>query len=86
MAVLVAAEYTLAPLATLITLIAINLGPVSVVSTVMATRPLFVFVYSTLFSLPAIRLLEEPLERNTLAVKLTSLVMIIIGIGALSLL
>ena len=62
------------------------MGPVSVVSTVMATRPLFVFFYSTLFSLPAIRLLEEPLERNTLAVKLASVALIVIGIGALSLL
>jgi drug/metabolite transporter (DMT)-like permease len=85
-AVLVASEYTLAPLATFITLLAIQLGPVSVVSTVMATRPLFVFCYSTLLSIPAIRLLEEPLERHTLAVKLASVILIVTGIGALSLL
>jgi drug/metabolite transporter (DMT)-like permease len=80
------AEFSLAPLATLLNVTAVNLGPVSLVATLTGTRPFFVFVYGTLLSLPAFRLLEEPLERNTLMVKLTSIVMIVAGIGALTLL
>lgn len=80
------AEFSLAPLATLLNIMAVNLGPVSLVSTLTGTRPFFVFIYGTLLSAPAFRLLEEPLERSTLVVKLTSIAMIVGGIGALTLL
>jgi drug/metabolite transporter (DMT)-like permease len=84
--VLFLAEFSLAPLAVVLNVIAIDLGPVSLVSTLTATRPIFVFIYGTLLSMPALRLLEEPLERGTLAVKLAAIMMVVGGIGALTLL
>ena len=80
------AEYSLAPLAVALNVTAISLGPVSLVATVTATRPIFVFIYSTLFSTAAIGLLHEPLDRSTLAVKLAAIVMVVGGIAALTLL
>ena len=80
------AEFSLAPLAVMLNVTAINLGPVSLVSTITATRPLFVFIYGTLLSTPTFPLLEEPLAPRTLAVKLVAIVMIVGGIAALTLL
>ncbi|MCH7785954.1 MAG: EamA family transporter [Chloroflexi bacterium] len=65
---------------------AISLGPVSLTSTLMSTRPLFVFVLSVLASSSVWRLLDEPLDRKTLANKLISTTMIVAGISAISLL
>ena len=86
MLLLLLAEFSLAPLAVMLNVVAINLGPVSLVSTLTATRPLFVFIYGTLLSTSALPLLEEPLERSTLAVKLGAIMMIVGGIAALTLL
>ena len=80
------AEFSLAPLAVMLNVTAISLGPVSLVSTMTATRPLFVFIYGTLLSTKAFPLLDEPLDPRTLAVKLVAIVMIVGGIAALTLL
>ena len=65
---------------------AIDLGPVSLVGTVMSTRPLIVLAFSILFSTRFWRLLDEPLDRKTLANKLVSTVMIVAGISVIALL
>ena len=83
--VLFLAEFSLAPLAMLLNVTAVNMGPVSLVSTITATRPLFVFIYGTALSTSAFRLLEEPLDTRTLFVKLVAIGMIIGGIATLSL-
>jgi drug/metabolite transporter (DMT)-like permease len=80
------AEFSLAPLAVFLNVVAINLGPVSLVGALTGTRPFFVFIFSSLLSAGAWRLLNEPLERGTLAVKLASIIMIVGGISALTLL
>jgi uncharacterized membrane protein len=69
-----------------LTLWAIDLGPVSLVSTVMSTRPLIVLAFSVLFSTRFWRLLDEPLDRKTLTNKLVSTAMIVAGISAIALL
>ena len=46
---------------------AIYSGPVSLVSTVMATRPLFVFALGIVLSIGVSNVLNEPLERKILA-------------------
>ena len=66
-------------------LLATSLGSVSVVSAFAATRPLFVFIATIVLSRPPWRLLDESLERNILALKFTSIAIIIAGIVALSL-
>ena len=79
------AEFSLAPLAVLMNVTAISLGPVSLVSTITGTRPIFVFIFGTFLSTSRIRLLEEPLDPKTLMVKLISIAMIVVGIGVLTL-
>ena len=76
----------LAPGSVALTLLAIDLGPVSLVSTLIATRPFFVFLYSSVLSSPRVRFLDEPLHRETLALKFVSIVLIIGGVSALQLL
>ena len=86
LALLLLAEYLMAPAAILLNVTATNLGPVSLVSTLTAARPLFVFIYGTILSVPALRLLDEPLDRNTLGIKLVSVAAIIGGVAVLTLL
>ena len=83
---MVAAESVLAPVASLLTVWAISLGPVSLVSAVTGVRPLFVFLYSTLLSAPWWRVMDEPLEGRTLAVKLAAALLVVGGIFGLALL
>ena len=80
------AEAIIALPAIVLTQWGVSLGPVSLTTTVMSSRPLFVFGVSALLSTGAVRLLNEPLDRDTLTKKGASIVMIIAGIGALSLL
>ncbi len=86
LAMVVAAEFVLAPIAALSVTVATSLGPVSLVAAISATRPFFVFILTTILSMPPVGLLNEPLERNTLALKLVSVALIVAGTGALSLL
>ena len=80
------AEFALAPFAVWLNVAAISLGPVSLVATATATRPLFVFLCSALCSTRLFPLLEEPLELHTLTVKLAAIGMVLAGIAALTLL
>ena len=61
-------------------LAAIYSGPVSLASTVMATRPLFVFALGVLLSLGVSNVLNEPLEGRILAAKLLAIVMTVGGV------
>ena len=73
-----------------LTIWAIDMGPISLVATAMSSRPLFVFMMSVGLSIPLgvsrWKLLNESLDRRTLAVKLVSTAMIVLGISAVSLL
>lgn len=80
---LLMSEVILVPIAVTTMIAATKLGPISLVATIAGTRPIFVFFYSTILSLPAIRLLNETLDRRTLVIKLASMAMIIMGIMSL---
>ena len=67
-----------------LTLWAIYSGPVSLVVTVMAVRPLFVFILGIALSLGVSRVLDEPLEGKILAAKLAAIVLTIGGVIAVS--
>ena len=82
----VVSEFIMAPVGSLSLAGATSLGPVSLVSTMATTRPIFVFVITAVLSSPHLRVLEEPLERKTLALKAVSLVLIVGGTTALTLL
>lgn len=83
--VLLLTEAIVAPAAVVLTVWAVQLGPVSLASTLSATRPLFVFVYSALLSTRFWRLLDEPITWRTLAVKLISIALILGGISIIGL-
>lgn len=69
----------------LLSVYAYSLGPASLVAAALATRPLFVFVMSTLLSRVRWQLLDESLTPRALAMKGISILMIVVGVGALSL-
>jgi drug/metabolite transporter (DMT)-like permease len=77
-------ELALAGLAILLLQIALKLGPVSVIGGIIASRSLFVLIYSSLLSTPFWNVLNEPLDRQTLALKSFSTVLIVVGLVALT--
>lgn len=64
---------------------AVSLGPVSLVAALLATRPLAVFVGSSILSRKQWRIMEESLSPASLAVKGLSITMIVVGAGTLGL-
>jgi drug/metabolite transporter (DMT)-like permease len=82
---LLATEFILVPVAILLMITATKLGPISLVATITGTRPVFILIYSTILSLPSLKVLNESLDSSSLTVKLVSVVMIIGGIVSLSL-
>ena len=85
-AAILVGEGLLAPVAALMFVVALSLGPVSLVSAVTATRPLAVLAVGTLLSTPVWNVLDEPLDRGTLGLKAASTVLIVGGVAALALL
>ena len=77
-------EMILAPIGIFLNVTASNLGAISIVSTVTASRPFFVLLYGSILSIPPFRLLEESIDRRTLATKAVSISLIISGIALLS--
>jgi drug/metabolite transporter, DME family len=80
---LIITEAILAPIALVILAAAIALGPVSLVSAVAATRPLFVLVLASALSTRVWNVMGEPLDRSTIALKATSTAMMVGGVVAL---
>ena len=83
---LIVAEIVMVPFAIFLMITATKLGPVSLVATLTGTRPIFVFFYSAILSTSRFKVLNESLERRSLAVRLASVLMIIGGIVVLGLL
>ena len=77
-------EVILAPVGIFLNVVASNLGAISIVSTVTASRPFFVFLYGNLLSVPPFRLLDESIDIRTLATKAISIALIMGGIALLS--
>ena len=83
---MVLTEAVIAPFAALVTIWAIMLGPVSLAVTLMSSRPLFVFVLSAILSTKLLLMLDEPLDKPTLAIKGTSIALIVSGVVTISIL
>lgn len=84
LALLLVSEVLLVPGAIVLLITATKLGPVSSVATITGARPIFILLYSTVLSLPSLRLLNESLDSRAIAIKLVSVLMIIGGIVSLS--
>ena len=81
---LVMAEGLLAPLAALMFVVALDLGQVSSVSVVSASRPLITLVLGVALSTRYWNVLNEPLDRETVGLKTLAVVMIVGGVAVLS--
>jgi len=66
--------------------VAIDKGPVSLATAVMSTRPLFTVLLAALLSLTYIRILAEPLDRDSLIQRSFAVIMIVVGVSGISLL
>ena len=77
-------EIILAPIGIFLNVTASNLGAISIVSTVTASRPFFVFLYGSILSVSPFRLLDESIDIRTLSAKAISISLIIGGIALLS--
>jgi drug/metabolite transporter (DMT)-like permease len=64
---------------------AIERGPVSLVSTIMGARPLFVFVFAVALSLVFPRVLDERMSRGIVALKVVSIGLIVAGVAIINL-
>ena len=82
---LITGEALMPAISILLSVYAYSMGPASLVAAALATRPLFVFVASTVLSRVRWQLMDESLTPQALAVKGSSIVMIVVGVGALSL-
>ena len=78
-------ELVLVTVAFLLFLWALSKGSVGLVSALLSTRSLFILLYSTTLSLQFRDLLGERLTRGVLAVKLVSITLIVVGVGAITL-
>ena len=77
---MLAADFLIATVASISLTKATEMGAISLVAALAATRPFFVFLISSLFSIQKIRILNEPLDRDTLVLKVVALAMIVGGI------
>ena len=84
LALVVIGEMLLAPIGIFLNVAASSLGAISIVSTVTASRPFFVFLYGSILSVAPFRLLDESIDIRTLATKAVSIALIVGGIALLS--
>lgn len=77
-------EGLLAPIASLLFVLALSLGPVSLVSATMSSRPLFVFALRVLLSTSFWNVLNEPMDRATLGLKVVSTMLVVVGVLGLA--
>ena len=82
---LILAEGILAPVAALMFVVALSLGPVSSVSAVSASRSMFVLLLGVALSTRYLRLLDERIDPRTIALKAAAVSLIIAGVATLSL-
>ena len=64
---------------------AIEQGPVALVSTILSTRPAFVFIYAVALTRIFPSILEERLTRGVAVIKTVSIALIIIGVAIINL-
>lgn len=81
---MVGGEAILGSLAAWLMLSAIQAGPVSLVTAIAGTRPIFVFLIGTFLSLRWCKLLDEPIRRDILMQKAFSILLIVIGVAIIS--
>lgn len=72
--------------AAVVAMAATSLGPVSLVTAFLATRPLFVFIFATTLGRTRWSITDAPLAPRALVLKLIAIVMIVAGVAGVGLL
>lgn len=65
--------------------VAIQEGPVSIASTILNTRPAFVFLFALVINRFFPQLLNERFTKGVIAIRFTAIVMIVAGVALLTL-
>ena len=78
-------QFILTPIAMITQLKATSLGPVSLVSSIICTSPIIVFLLTAIFSKTRLRSLGEPLHQSTLVLKGIATSLVVGGLIALQL-
>lgn len=84
MLLLAISEGIVAPCGALLVIIALSLGPVSLVSAATSVRPLLVLIMSSALSTSYWNVLNEPLDKDTLGLKAISTILIVLGLTGLA--
>lgn len=84
--VIIVFEVVYATFAIWLTTFVVKLGPVSIVSALIGTRAVFIFLYSAALSTKRIRLMNESLSGSVLISKTVAIAMVVAGVAAISLL
>jgi uncharacterized membrane protein len=82
--IFVFAEILGAPAGMILMFAALSTGPVSLVSTLISIRPLFVLFIAGLLSTGYLNLLNEPITKNNMIGKLIPISMIVVGVTTLT--
>ena len=83
--ILIALNETIALGGIILSFWAMEKGPVSLVSTVMGSRPFFVFLYALALSRTFPRVLDERLSRAIVILKIVSIALIVGGVAIINL-
>ena len=83
---ILAAEFVVFPVAILMIVRATELGPIALIATIMGTVPVWVLLLSSLLSTRRWNVLNEPLQRGTLALKASAVLLIVAGVAGVTLL
>ena len=86
MTMLFAVEIVLFPIAVAMFVRATDQGPVALVATLFGTIPVWVLIFSTALSTPRWNVLNEPLDRETLGLKVAAVALIVGGVAGIALL
>ena len=86
MSMLFVTEIVLFPLAVTMFMRATDQGSVALVATVFGTIPVWVLIFATALSAPKWNVLNEPLDRETLGLKVVAIGLIVVGVAGIALL
>ena len=81
---MVGGEAFLGSVAAWIMLLAIQAGPVSLVTSISGTRPIFVFLIGTFLSARRLKILDEPTRSGVLIQKAFAILLIVTGVAIMS--
>ncbi len=84
--VLIFGEIIYATFSVWLALVAVNMGPVSIVTALIGTRPAFIFIYSIILSKVKFNILDEPITKEIILSKAIAITLVVLGVSTIILL